>query len=118
MLDAAGALTPQESEGIIVAAPPFMVNPSEAQKAWAERFEQKFGRKPSYHAAFAYDGGVTIVDAATRLKLPATNADWLKAILATNTKGVTGDIRFGADQSIVTSLSKAIYRNGVLKPVE
>lgn len=118
MLDAAGALTPQESEGIIVAAPPFMVNPTEAQKAWTARFEQKYGRKPSYHAAFAYDGGVTIVDAASRLKLPASNSDWLKTILATNTKGVTGDIRFGADQSLVTQLNKAVYRNGELKPTE
>jgi len=118
MLDAAGALTPEESEGIIVAAPQFMIKPNDDQKAWTTRFQEKYNRKPSYHAAFAYDGGVTIVDAATRLQLPATNADWLKAILATNTKGVTGDIRFGTDQSLITQLSKAIYRNGVLTPLE
>jgi branched-chain amino acid transport system substrate-binding protein len=118
MLDAAAALTPQETEGIIVAAPPFVVNPSDAQNAWAARFEQRFGRKPSYHAAFAYDGGVTIVDAASRLTLPATNADWLRAILSTNTEGVTGPIRFDADQSLVTQLSKAVYRNGRLTLTE
>ena len=118
MLDAAGALTPQESEGIIVAAPPFMVNPTDAQKAWAARFERRFGRNPSYHAAFAYDAGVTIVDAASRLRFPASNADWLNAILATNTEGVTGTIRFGADQSLVTQLIKAVYRNGRLTPAE
>lgn len=117
MLDAAGVLSAEESEGIMVAAPPFMIDPDAEQKAWAARFEQKYGRKPSYHAAFAYDAGLTIVDAATRLKLPASSQDWLAAILRTDIKGVTGPIRYGSDQSLITSLQPAIYRNGVLVPL-
>jgi len=118
MLDAAGALSPEESEGILVAAPPFMVKPDDRQKDWMGRFEAKFGRKPSYHAAFAYDGGLTIVDTATRLALPATSEQWLKGILATDTQGVTGSIRFDKDQSLITSLQPAIYRKGVLVPLQ
>jgi len=118
MLDAAGALGAAESEGIIVAAPPFMISPSDAQKAWVQRFEQKYSRKPSYHAAFSYDAGLVIVDAATRLQLPASHADWLKAILATSMDGVTGPIRFDADRSQITRLEKAVYRNGELKPFQ
>lgn len=114
MLDAAGVLAPEESEGILVAAPPFIVNPSAEQKAWATRFEQKYRRKPSHHAAFAYDAGLTIVDAATRLKLPASSQDWLAAILRTDIKGVTGPVRYGSDQSVITTLQPAIYRNGTL----
>jgi len=117
MLDAAGVLSAEESEGIMVAAPPFMIDPDAEQKAWAARFEQKYRRKPSYHAAFAYDAGLTIVDAATRLKLPASSQDWLAAILRTDIKGVTGPIRYGPDQSLITSLQPAIYRNGVLVPL-
>lgn len=118
MLDAAGALSPDESEGILVAAPPFMVKPDDRQKDWMSRFEAKFRRKPSYHAAFAYDGGLTIVDTATRLELPATSEQWLKGILATDTQGVTGPIRFDKDQSLITSLQPAIYRKGVLVPLQ
>jgi ABC-type branched-subunit amino acid transport system substrate-binding protein len=117
MLDAAGALSAEESEGILVAAPPFMINPDEKQKEWRTGFEKKFGRKPSYHAAFAYDGGLAIIDAASRLKLPASSQDWMKAILATDTAGITGSIRFDGDQSIITSLQPAIYRSGELVPL-
>ena len=58
------------------------------------------------------------MDAATRLQLPASHADWLKAILATSMDGVTGPIRFDADKSLVTRLEKAVYRNGELKPFQ
>jgi len=118
MLDAAGALSPEESEGILVAAPPLMISPDERQKDWMSRFEKKFGRKPSYHAAFAYDGGLTLVDSATRIELPASSAEWLKAILATDTEGITGRIHFDKDRSLITSLQPAIYRNGSLVPLK
>lgn len=118
MLDAAGALSPEESEGIVVAAPPFMIQPNRAQQDWQERFEKEYGRKPSYHAAFAYDAGLAIIDAAGRLELPASHDAWLKAILATDIEGVTGPIRFGPDQSQVTSLEPAIYRDGKLVPLQ
>jgi branched-chain amino acid transport system substrate-binding protein len=117
MLDAAGALSPEESEGILVAAPPFIISPDEKQKDWMSRFEKKFGRKPSYHAAFAYDGGITLVDTASRLQLPASSKQWLEGILATDTQGITGRIHFDNDQSIITSLKPAMYRNGVLVPM-
>ncbi len=118
MLDAAGALSAEESEGIVVAAPPFMIQPDGAQQEWRARFEKKYSRKPSYHAAFAYDAGLTIIDAAGRLTLPASHEDWLKAILATDTTGVTGPIRYGSDQSLITALVPAIYRNGALVPLQ
>jgi len=117
MLDAAGVLSPEESDGILVAAPPFMIEPGEEQKAWAAHFEAKYGRKPSYHAAFAYDAGLTIIDAAQRLDLPASPKDWLATISSTDIAGVTGPIRYGDDQSIITSLRPAIYRAGVLVPL-
>lgn len=117
MLDAAGALSAEEAEGIVVAAPPFLVNPTAEQKDWQTRFESRYGRKPSYHAAFAYDAGLTLLDAAGRLDLPADPGAWLAAILATDIEGVTGPIRYGSDQSLVTELIPAIYRQGVLTPL-
>lgn len=118
MLDAAGALSAEESEGIIVAAPPFMISPTAAQTEWTQRFEAAYGRKPSYHAAFAYDAGLVIIDAAGRLSLPATHDQWLKAILTTDIQGITGPIKFDSDQSVITKLQPAIYRNGQLAPME
>lgn len=117
MLDAAGALSPEESEGILVAAPPYLIDPDAEQQAWATRFEETFGRSPSYHAAFAYDAGLTIIDAAARLELPASSEDWLAAILATDIVGVTGPVRYSKEQSVLTSLQPAIYRDGVLVPL-
>lgn len=118
MLDAAGSLSPEESEGIVVAAPPFLIQPDGSQQEWQRRFEQQYGRSPSYHAAFAYDAGLTVIDAAGRLELPASHDAWLQAILATNIDGVTGPIRFGSDQSQVTSLEPAIYQGGELVPLQ
>lgn len=117
MLDAAEVLSPEESEGMLVAAPPFLIDPSAEQKAWISRFERQFGRKPSHHAAFAYDAGLTIVDAAKRVNVTASSQEWLSAILQTDIEGVTGRIRYANDQSLITSLQPAIYRHGVLVPL-
>ncbi len=116
MLDAADALSASESEGIIVAAPPFMIKPTEQQTQWVSRFKEKYGRPPSYHAAFAHDAGITILNAAK--SKPTTKQQWLDAILATDASGVTGPIKFGSDRSQVTSLMPAIYRGGKLVPLQ
>jgi len=117
MLDAANALTASESEGIVVAAPPFMIAPTKEQEEWRERFEALNARQPSYHAAFAYDAGLILVDAATRLDLPSSHQEWLSAILSADIDGLTGRLRFDENQTLITSLAPAIYRGGELVPL-
>lgn len=117
MLDAANALTAEESEGIVVAAPPFMIAPNKEQEVWRKRFAAQYNRQPSYHAAFAYDAGLILVDAAGRLDHPASHEAWLRAILSTDIEGLTGRLRFDQDQSLVTTLAPAVYRGGKLLPL-
>lgn len=118
MLDATDVLTPAEAEGVVVAAPPYLIRPTAAQREWAGRFERRFGRKPSYHSAFAYDAGLTLIDAAARLPVGASRQQWLEAILATDLDGVTGRVRYGPDKSLVTELQPATYRDGRLVPLK
>jgi branched-chain amino acid transport system substrate-binding protein len=117
MLDASNALSPQEAEGVVVAAPQFLLNPTAEQTAWSERFRQRFGRQPPYHSAFAYDTGLVILDAAQRLNQPATSEAWISALRDTKIQGLTGELRFDSDGSLVTELAPAIYRNGKLTPL-
>lgn len=116
MLDAADALQPSESEGIIVAGPEFLVKPNAAQKNWAERFKSRYGRMPSYHAAYAYDAGLVLLHAAS--SRPSDSKQWLEKILSVSEVGVTGQIKFGPDKSLLTKLYPAIYRKGKLVPLE
>jgi len=118
MLDAADAIAPEESEGIVVAAPEYLLNKSHKQTQWAKRFNARFNREPPYHSAFAYDMGLVLKDAASRLRLPATNEEWIESIQACEIDGITGPIRFDSDGSQVTTLAPAIYRNGRLVPVD
>jgi branched-chain amino acid transport system substrate-binding protein len=118
MLDAANALSPEEAEGVVVAAPQFLLNPTAEQIAWSDRFKQRFGHQPPYHSAFAYDMGLVILDSTQRLKLPATSEQWVSALRATNIQGITGQIQFDSDGSLLTNLAPAIYRNGKLVPLQ
>jgi len=119
MLDAAELLKPEESEGIRVAAPVFATRPDLTQTvAWRGRFQQRYGRTPLYTDAFAYDMGTIIHDAAKRLKLPASSPQWIEALRATNLEGITGPLKFDADNDLQTPLEVGVFRNGKLGPLE
>ncbi len=118
MLDAAELLGPDETEGIRVVAPLFVTRPDRTDvAAWRVRFNTKYNRQPLYTDAFAYDMTMIIHDTAKRLKLPATSAQWLEALRATNIAGVTGPLRFDADGDLVTPLEVGVYRSGKLVPL-
>lgn len=118
MLDAAELLGADETEGIRVVAPLFVTRPDRLEvAAWRSRFTTKYGRQPLYSDAFAYDMTMIIHDAAKRLKLPATSAQWLEALRSTNIAGVTGPLRFDGDGDLDTPLEVGVYRNGKLVPL-
>jgi ABC-type branched-subunit amino acid transport system substrate-binding protein len=118
MLEAASLLGPDESEGIIVAAPTFLTQGGgERVQEWRARFVERYGEEPLYHSAYAYDMVLVIHDAAQRLTLPATSQQWTEAIRATQIEGVTGSLVFNDDGSVITSLAPAVYRGGQLVPL-
>lgn len=118
MLDTTGLLSSEEVEGIVVAAPEFLTRTgNERAQAWRARFQERFGEPPTYHSAFAYDTILVIHDAAKRLSHPATADQWIEAIRATNSTGVTGPLVFNDDGSLITRLEPAVYRAGRLVPL-
>lgn len=119
LLDAAKILGPDELEGLHLVAPVFDTRPDrEKTKQWRERFTARYKKAPDYTHAYAYDMISIIDDAAKRLTLPATPQQWIAAIRATNTEGVTGPLRFDEDGSLMTPVELGVYHNGKLQPAQ
>ncbi|MBK6744440.1 MAG: ABC transporter substrate-binding protein [Hydrogenophilales bacterium] len=117
LLDAAKVLGPEEIEGIRIVAPIFETRPeSSAIADWRKRFEAKYGRQPLYTHAFAYDMIGAIRAAAQKLVLPASNEQWINALRAVDTQGITGPIKFDSDGDMITPLEVGVYRQGKLVP--
>lgn len=112
ILDAAENLAPQKTEGIIVAAPSFLVNEPQEYIKWKERFEDNFGYKPLYHHAYAYDMALVINQTLE------SNNGIKNTLTDTNLKGITGTIVFDEDQSTDAQMIPAVYRNGTLQEIK
>ena len=118
MLDASSLLPVPDLEGIVVAAPLYLTrSDTTVLTEWKTHFKKIYGREPTYHEAYAYDMVQVIHDASTRLQLPATSKDWITALRKTHITGVTGDMRFDDDGSLITTMEPAVYRSGKLVPL-
>ena len=117
LLDAAEELDSKLLEGLRVIAPIFDTRPNNDNlKNWKENFKTKYNRNPRYTDAYAYDMAHIIFNAAGRLNLPATNEEWEKAILETNTEGITGPLNFEPSGDLAISIERGIYLKGELLP--
>lgn len=118
MLDAANILAADELENIRVITPLFASRPDREQvRAWRERFKKRYGKDPIYTHAFGYDMASIIIDAAGRVKLPATPEQWIQALKSTDIMGITGPLKFDADGDLITPLEVGVFRNGKLIPL-
>ena len=60
-----------------------------------------------------------LADAAKRLKkFPATSAEWIEAIKATDIQGITGRLKFDQDGDLMIELDVGVYKGGKLVPEE
>lgn len=118
MLDTAQLLSDWEIEGIVVAAPSYLIEKTEKINQWESRFESIYNRKPTYHDAYAYDMVKVILEAAQNINFPAVSKDWINEIRNTETIGITGEIKFDEDGSSITPMFPAVYRNGELTPIK
>lgn len=116
MLDAANVLSADELEGIRVVAPEFIVSPDDRFRRWRQRFRNRYGDPPIYTNAYGYDMALAIHSAATRVDRPVSNKDWIEALSATDTTGVTGPIKFNEEGDLLTPLKIGVYRDGKLNP--
>jgi branched-chain amino acid transport system substrate-binding protein len=121
LLDAAPLLPPEQVEGILVAAPAYLVSPSPAATEWNARFEKKFNSRPTYTAAYAYDMATAIIRAAESLAgspESAWPASFIAKLRQTSFDGITGPIALDDDQSLKTELVLSKYRNGIPLPTQ
>ena len=119
MLDAAPLLQKEDLEGVIVASPSYLLKKNDPViETWKKNFYQRYGRVPTYHDAYAYDMVKVILHAGNTLSFPAKQEDWISAIRATKTTGITGPISFNADGSSVTEMFLSEYRDGELTPLK
>lgn len=120
MLDTASLLSSDKIEGVVVAAPKYMVDSGNAElNDWKNRFAEKYNRQPTYHDAYAYDSVKVMLEAAEKIDTAgATPEEWLGAIRSVETVGITGEIKFDSDGSSVTEMYPAVYRNGNLIPLK
>jgi branched-chain amino acid transport system substrate-binding protein len=116
MINAAETLAPNEVEGIRVVAPTYMVRPTTKYQDWSKKFAAKFNRQPSHPDAYAYDMTLVLNDVAKRVKQPAGPEQWVEAMRATNTEGVTGALAFDPDKDLKTPIEIGVFRQGKLVP--
>ncbi len=89
------------AEGLIVATPWFADRPDPKVKAFVQRFEKSYGKKPDQFAAQAYDALYIMADALARAGRADRNA-LRDALAATrNFNGVLGKFSFSADRDVV-----------------
>jgi len=109
MLDASANLSPETLEGIVVAAPKFLVDNNQEYANWKKEFKETYNYEPLYHHAYAYDMMLVINESIKDGKF--TNKENLSTV---NIQGITGNLKFDEDQSLITEMVLAVYRNGVL----
>jgi branched-chain amino acid transport system substrate-binding protein len=111
MLDAARDLSPKVIEGIVVAAPEFIVNEPQKYIDWKNHFKAEYGYEPVYHQAYAYDMGL-VIDKALK-----SGKDLTVALRETEIAGITGVVSFDSDQSSSAHMIPAVYRDGKLQEI-
>lgn len=100
-LSADGAKTPEfiklaggAAEGAIASTPGVVIEQTPAGKAFAAKFESKFGKIQNY-APYAYDATMTLIE-AMKAANSAEPAKYLPFLAKTNRTGVIGPIAFDA----------------------
>ena len=115
LLDAATDLSAEELEGISMSVPLFMTEGSTPKyKEWAQSFEHKYGKKPEYTDAYAYDGGLMLIEAVKIMK--EKEIDFTKALLNVDIEGITGRLRFMDNGDLEVPIVLCTFKNHQLIP--
>ncbi len=114
MADTLPLLSPEETEGIHVSAPRFMLHPTKKYEEWKKRFRLRFKKEPLYLHAYAYDMVQLIAGVAAQKNSPRDPAGIARALQNAKVDGITGPVSFDADGDAVIPVELGIVRNGVL----
>ncbi|MGL5615451.1 MAG: ABC transporter substrate-binding protein [Sarcina sp.] len=95
----------------------FAYDEYETVSKFVKEYEETYKKKPDTLAALYYDGAMTIYKALKEAD-SLSNEDILKALKKVEVKGVTGNIRFGEDNSAVKDAVILKIDNGKKELVE
>ncbi len=101
-----------EREGLIVATPWFGDKPDPKVKAFVQKYEKTFGKKPDQFAAQAYDALYIMAEALK--KAGKADRDKLRDALAgiRNFNGVLGKFSFDAERDVVMEPNVLVIKGG------
>lgn len=115
LLDAATDLSTDELEGISMSVPIFMTEGSTPKyKKWVQSFENKFGKTPEYTDAYAYDGGLMLIEAVKIMK--EKEFDIKSALLNVDIEGITGRLHFMDNGDLEVPIVLCTFKNHQLIP--
>jgi branched-chain amino acid transport system substrate-binding protein len=83
-------MTSTNADGAIVSLPGLPLDKMPGGKAFAARYEKKYGEAPSTYAPYAYDAATVLMDAMLVAK-SSNPSDYLPVLAKTNISGVASD---------------------------
>ncbi len=96
----------------------FAEDPDPVIKDYVDRFRERYGASPNFHAALAYDAMMLLADAIKRAG--STDHAAIRDALASTDSfpGLTGSITFNPDGSATKSYRKLVVKDGKFVPFE
>ena len=117
LMDAVPLTAPELLEGLVANIPASELEYSDARKEWNTRFIEKYGTRPNYTNAYAYDLGLILYDAAR--KYANHEAPTIKdALLSTSIPGLTGQLEFTPEGLLKGEYITCQYNNGKFEPAK
>ncbi|MCB0537143.1 MAG: ABC transporter substrate-binding protein [Bacteroidetes bacterium] len=110
-LDAAEDLDDSVKNGIRFVAPEFITKLTDERIKWSDKFEMKFGRKPRYTDAYAYDMMSAIIHASKNVKDFSNAEEWNIALKSIAFEGITGKFKFDDSGDLITPLDVVYFED-------
>jgi branched-chain amino acid transport system substrate-binding protein len=118
LIDVARLTGNEAVEGMAVASPTYLVSPSPKAADFQRRFQERYGRPPSYNDFSGYDFALIVSDVAKRLPDNPTPQQIADVLQKTDIEGVSGRITFDADGDASPPVETAVLRSGRLVPLK
>ncbi|MEO0264941.1 MAG: ABC transporter substrate-binding protein [candidate division WOR-3 bacterium] len=108
-------LSPEDREGVIVAAPAYLLGVSEMAKNFEEAFSLKYKNSPNFDAAFAYNA-VLMLAQAVRQAYPDVRGETIAKMLSQlrTFNSIFGEINMTEDGDLSVPMTLAVWSKGRL----
>ena len=115
-MDVQNILAPSYLDGIVTNIPNFIICNDSDVITWKERFESRYGRKPLFTDAYAYDFVTVLFEVYKAIgKDPSISFD--QAIKLVDIKGVTGPKSISETGRLSNNVVTCMYKNSTYIPM-